>query len=179
KLAPEARQVLEAASLVPGRAELGLLNAGDDALDAAARSGIVRIESGAIVFRHELARRAIEDSIPDYRRTPMHRAILARLIERGQPSLARLAHHAAGARDAEAIVRFAPLAAEEAAKAGAHREAAAHFRTALQYIGASADAARATLLEALSYECYLTEQHAEALAHRVEATAIRHRLSDA
>src|SRR5207302_6752125 len=84
KLAPEARQMLEAASLVPGRAELGLLNAGDDALDAAARSGIVRIESGAVVFRHELARRAIEDSIPDYRRTPMHRAILARLIERGQ-----------------------------------------------------------------------------------------------
>lgn len=178
KLTPEGRQVLETASLVPGRAELGLLDASDGALDAAVRSGIVRIESAAVVFRHELARRAIEDSISDFRRTPMHRVILARLIGRGEPSLARLAHHAAGARDTEAILRFAPLAADEAAKAGAHREAAAHFRTALQYIGASAGAARAALLESLSYECYLTEQHAEALAHRVEATAIRHRLGD-
>jgi len=178
KLTPEARQVLEIASLVPGRAELELLDAADEAIEAAARCGIVRIENGAIVFRHELARRAIEDSISDLRRTPMHRAILAQLIARREPSLARRAHHAAGARDAEAILRFAPLAAAEAAKAGAHREAAAHFRIALQYSGTAADAERAALLESLSYECYLTEQHEEALAHRVEATSIRHRLGD-
>lgn len=178
KLSPGARQVLEVASLVPGRAELWLLDATDDAIEAAVRGGIVRIESGAIVFRHELARHAIEDSISDLRRAPMHRAILARLIEHGETSLARLAHHAAGARDAEAILRFAPLAAAEAVKAGAHREAAAHFRTALQWSGTAGDAERATLLESLAYECSLTEQHAEALAHRVEATAIRAALGD-
>ncbi|HVR40945.1 MAG TPA: AAA family ATPase [Thermoanaerobaculia bacterium] len=177
KLAPDARQVLEIASLVPGRAERALLDVDDDAIEAAARGGMVRIENGAIVFRHELTRRAIEDSVSDLRRTPMHRAILTHLIERGETSLARLAHHAAGARDAETILRFAPLAATEAAKAGAHSEAAAHLRTALQYAAAD-DAERATLLESLSYECYLTEQHAEALAHRVEATSIRHRLGD-
>jgi len=177
KLTPEARQLLEMASLVPGRAELALLDAGDEAIEALARTGIVRIESGAIAFRHELARRALEDAIPDFRRAAMHRAILARLIERGEPSLARLAHHAAGAQDAAAILRFAPLAADEAAREGAHREAAAHFRTALQYSGA-ADAGRAALLESLSYECYLTEQPDEALTHRVEATTIRHRLGD-
>jgi DNA-binding CsgD family transcriptional regulator len=178
KLSPEARHVLEVASLVPGRAEPGLLDVADEAIEAAARGGIVRIENAAIVFRHELARRAIEDSVSDLRRAAMHRAILARLIERGEPSLARLAHHASGAGDAEAIFRFAPLAAAEAAKAGAHREAAAHYRTALEHSGAAGEAERATLLEALSYECYLTEQHEEALAHRVEATSIRHRLGD-
>ena len=75
-------------------------------------------------------------------------------------------------------MKFAPLAAAEAEKAGAHREAAAHFRIALQYSGNADDAERATLLESLSYECYLTEQHEEALAHRIEATSIRHRLGD-
>jgi predicted ATPase/DNA-binding CsgD family transcriptional regulator len=177
KLAPEARQVLEMASLVPGRAELGLLEAADEALEAAARGGIVRIEGGAVVFRHELARRAIEDSVSDLRAMAMHRAILARLIERDEPSQARLAHHAAGARDAEAIVRFAPLAAAEAAKAGAHCEAAAHLRAALLQHAGSAER-RAALLEALAYECYLTEQPEEALAHRIEATSIRHELGD-
>lgn len=179
KLTSEARHVLEMASLVPGRAELWLLDAPDDAIEAATRSGIARIDGGAFVFRHELARRAVEDSLSDLRRTPMHGAILAKLIERGEPSLARRAHHAAGARDADAILRFAPLAAAEAAKAGAHREAAAHYRTALQYSGLVSDAERASLLESLAYECYLTEQHDDALAHRIEATAIRHRLGDA
>jgi DNA-binding CsgD family transcriptional regulator len=178
KLAPEARQVLELASLIPGRAELELLDAPDKILEAATRCGIVRIEYGAVVFRHELARRAIEDSLSDLRRTPMHRAILGRLIEREKPSLARCAHHATGARDGTAILRFAPLAAAEAAAAGSHREAAAHFRTALQWAGVLDASVRASLLESLAYECYLTEQHKEALEHRVEATAIRHRLGD-
>src|SRR5947208_2054782 len=65
KLTPEARHVLEFASLVPGRAELALIRASDratdNAIDAATHGGIVRIENGAIIFRHELARRAIEN----------------------------------------------------------------------------------------------------------------------
>ena len=178
KLAPDARKVVEIASLIPGRAEIALLDAADDAIEAAARGGIVHIEGNAIVFRHELARRAIEDSLSDLRRTPMHRAILSRLIDRGETSMARCAHHATGARDSAAILHFAPRAAAEASKASAHREAATHLRTALLAGGDASDAERATLLESLSYECYLTEQHEVALAGRVEATAIRHRLGD-
>src|SRR5262245_24578416 len=176
KLSAEARRALEIASLIPGRAELALIDATDGAMEEAARSGIARIENGAMVFRHELARRAIEDSLSDLRRTPMHRSILGLLNDLGERSLARLAHHAAGARDAEAILRFAPLAAAEAAKADAHREAAAHYRTALRYAGTLSDAERAELHEALAYECYLTEHHEEALEHRIEATAIRRNL---
>jgi DNA-binding CsgD family transcriptional regulator len=185
KLRPEARQVLETASLIPGRADLRLLDAADEAIEAAARCGIVHVEGGAVVFRHELARRAIEDSVSDVRRMAMHRAILARLIESGDPSLARRAHHAAGARDAEPILRFAPLAAAEASKAGAHHEAAAHLRTALRYAGPASPHPvglqpdlRAALLESLAYECYLTEQHEEALACSVEARAVRAYLRD-
>ncbi|NIQ52698.1 MAG: hypothetical protein GWN71_04385, partial [Gammaproteobacteria bacterium] len=40
---------------------------------------------------------------------------------------ARLVHHASGAGDDAAVLRLAPAAAEEAARLGAHREAAAHY----------------------------------------------------
>jgi DNA-binding CsgD family transcriptional regulator/tetratricopeptide (TPR) repeat protein len=178
KLTAEAQHVLKVASLIPGRAEVALLDVTEDAIEAAAESGIVRGEGNAVVFRHELARRAIEDSISDLRRAPMHRAILNRLLDRGETSCARLAHHATNARDADAILWFAPLAAREAARAGAHREAAAHLRIALEHIGSTNDAERASLLESLSYECYLTEHVEEALRHRLEARAIHRRLGD-
>jgi len=177
-LAPEARRLIELASLIPGRAELHLLDASVDDAEAAARSGIVRIEHASIVFRHELARRAIEDSLFDARRMPMHRLILERLLGAHEKSFARLAHHAAGARDAAAILHYAPLAAAEAAKASAHQEAAAHYRTALQYSGAASEAERAALLDALSYECYLTDRLDEALERRVEVLAIWHALGE-
>ena len=164
KLDDESRRLIEIASLIPGRAEIDLIGGAPRA-----SSGIANVEQHAVIFRHELGRRAIEGSIPDARRTPMHRMILDRLIARSERSLARLAHHAAGARDAASIVRFAPLAAIEAEKASAHREAASHYRTALQYCG---EDERAPLLESLAYECYLTEQLAEALERTTEALAI-------
>ena len=169
-LAAGARSVLEFASLIPGRAELTLFDARADDIEAAAHSGIVRIENGAVVFRHELARRAIEDSLSDVRRIPIHREILGKL-ERGG-SLARLAHHAVGARDADAILHYARLAAGEAAKAGAHREAAAHWRNALAWSGALTNAERAGILETLAYECYLTDHLTEALQRSTEALEI-------
>jgi DNA-binding CsgD family transcriptional regulator len=175
-LTPAARHVIELASLMPGHADLELLDAKADDVEAAARSGIVHIENDAIVFRHEISRRVIEESLSDVRRRPMHRAILEKLD--GGGSLARLAHHAVGARDAESILLYAPLAAEEAANASAHREAAAHYRNALAFSGAIAPQERAAMLEALSYECYLTEQLEEALQRRIEAVAIHRARGD-
>jgi DNA-binding CsgD family transcriptional regulator/tetratricopeptide (TPR) repeat protein len=175
-LTPAARHVIELASLMPGHADLELLGAKDEDVEVASRSGIVHIADDAIVFRHEISRRVIEDSLSDVRRRPMHRAILEKLD--GGGSLARLAHHAVGARDAESILLYAPLAAEEAANASAHREAAAHYRNALAFSGSIAPQERASLLEALSYECYLTEQLEEALQRRIEAIAIHRARAD-
>src|SRR5262249_46790848 len=49
---------------------------------------------------------------------------------------------------------------------------------ALQYAGLLGDAERAALLELFAYECYLTENHEEALERRIEATGLRRRLGD-
>jgi DNA-binding CsgD family transcriptional regulator/tetratricopeptide (TPR) repeat protein len=169
-LSPGARNVIEIASLMPGRAEISLIDASPEDFEAAARSGIVHIEHDAVVFRHELARRALEDSMSDVRRIPIHRATLEKL--RGHRSLARIAHHAVGARDADAILEFSPRAAREAPPAGAHREAAAQYSDALAWSGALDGSDRAELLERLAYECYLTTQIEEALQLRSEALAI-------
>jgi DNA-binding CsgD family transcriptional regulator len=176
KLTPAVRQVIEFASLSPGRADLSLVEAATEDIETAAHSGLVRIENGAIVFRHELTRRAIEDSISDASRIPMHRAILRKL--EGERSLARLAHHAVGARDAAAILRYAPMAAAEAAKADAHREAAAHYRNALAWSETLERREQAALHDALAYECYLTEQFPEGLEHRSNALKIWREVGD-
>ena len=71
---------------------------------------------------------------------------------------ARLVHHALHAGDSELTLRFAPIAAHEAAAQKAHREAAAHYATALRFADALSPEQRATLYEGLAYECYLTSQ---------------------
>ena len=83
---------------------------------------MLNAEREGVAFRHELARLAVEESLPLNRRTTLHRKALAALAAPpvGVPDLARLAHHAEAARDAEAVLRFAPGAAERAASLGAH-----------------------------------------------------------
>ena len=183
KLSPSARAIVELASTVPGKAERWLIEAAspdieDASMIEATSSGILSLQHDALVFRHELGRRAIEDSLHSVRRQSLHATVLDVLRRRGGISPARLAHHAAEARDAEAIRTLAPLAAEEAIRADAHREAAAHYRRLLALADAFDDRDRAQLLESLSYECYLTQQEEEALAHRAAALAIWRRLGD-
>lgn len=88
-----------------------------------------------VAFRHELARRAVEESLPPNRRLLLHRKALNALADppTGAPDLERLSHHADAAGDGPAVLRFAPAAAVRAAAVGAHREAAAQYARALQY----------------------------------------------
>jgi DNA-binding CsgD family transcriptional regulator/tetratricopeptide (TPR) repeat protein len=134
-----------------------------DIADCVANGILVESEDGC-TFRHELARRAIESTLAVDERARLHRAALAAL--RGADDR-RLAHHAIGCGDSAGVLRHARLAGERAGRLGAHREAAEHFRSALRH-GTPDAAQRAALLEALSYECYLTEQLQEALAARLQ-----------
>jgi DNA-binding NarL/FixJ family response regulator len=163
RLSPPARRLLEAVAIVPGHVEPWLLEAlaGDllDHLDECLASGML---DARIAFRHELARLAIEASVPPHRTLAPHRAALAALAARGD-DYAPLAHDAEAAGDAEAVVRWAPRAAARAAAAGAHREAAARYARALRYPAALAPDARAELLRRRADECYLTAQFEEAI----------------
>ena len=76
------------------------------------------------------------------------------------------------------MLRHAPAAGEHAARLGAHREAAAQYARALRWAGELPVAERAELLEHRSYECYLTDQIAEAIEAREQALECHRELGD-
>jgi DNA-binding CsgD family transcriptional regulator len=176
RLSSEARTLLDAVAIVPPQVELWLLEmlAGEHltALEECLNSGmLVEAATGSVAFRHELARLAIEESTETRRRLSLHRAALAALAEppEGLADPARLAHHADAAGDADAVLRFAPAAAEQAAAMGAHREAAAQYARALRYGDRLTPGERGDLLRKQATHCYLTDQYDESLAAATQA----------
>jgi hypothetical protein len=130
QLEPAAQRALEQLAVVPSHVDLKLATAllgGLDALAEPERRGIVIVVDGAIAFRHELARRAVERSLPLIRRIELNRAAVAVLRDRDDPDLPLLVHHAVQAGDLDTILASGPAAAREAAAASAHRQALAHY----------------------------------------------------
>ncbi|MFL6601758.1 MAG: helix-turn-helix transcriptional regulator [Steroidobacteraceae bacterium] len=176
RLSPAARDIAELACVVPGKIETWLLERTaklDEAgIESCLSIGMIRDEDGSLAFRHELARRALEGSLSETRRQSLHAGVLAILTARPDIPAARLAYHADGARNTEAILRYAPIAGAQAAAVGAHREAASHYQVALQYADGLKPGERASLNERLSYECYLTGENERAVETRVCALNI-------
>lgn len=174
-LSAQGHAMLELASVVPARVELWLVEAilpqSASAVEECILAGVLRLEHDAIMFRHELARQAVESALSPLRLKELHASVLQTLLEKGTDpaNFARLVHHAALAGDGAAVLRFAPVAARQAAQNGAHREAAAHYATALRFAEALPLAERAELCEGRSYECYLTNQLEDAAEARRRA----------
>jgi DNA-binding CsgD family transcriptional regulator/tetratricopeptide (TPR) repeat protein len=183
RLGTAARQVLDAAAVMPGPAELWLLDvlapgAGAGALDECLGAGMVVLAGGRVAFRHEIARQVVEESLPPGRRAGLHRAALAALAGRPALDLARLAHHAEAAGEAEAVLKYAPAAAERATAVGARREAAAQYSRALRFAGGLEPAGRAGLLERFAAEAYHLARGKEAAAALREAVEIHRARGD-
>jgi DNA-binding CsgD family transcriptional regulator len=178
RLSPEARKVAELAALVPGRIEPWLiedvLHADQATTDECTLSGMTRHADGSLAFRHELSRRALEDSLPPLEARALHARILSVLTasERREVTESRLVHHAVGAGDVAAVLRFAPRAAARAAGVSAHREAIAYYRTALVHGERLDPCDRARMLDRLSYECYLTGLVDEAMEARTRSLVL-------
>jgi DNA-binding CsgD family transcriptional regulator/tetratricopeptide (TPR) repeat protein len=182
RLSRSAMALLEAVAVVAPPVELWLLEAlaGDaaDRLDECLASGMLVFEPAGVAFRHELARLAVEESVPPHRAVGLHRRALAALADPpgGAPDLAGLAHHAEAAGDVDAVLRFAPAAAVRAASLGAYREAAAQYARALRFGDRLPAAERAELLERRFYACYLTDQNDAAVEAVQGALECRRRL---
>jgi DNA-binding CsgD family transcriptional regulator/tetratricopeptide (TPR) repeat protein len=184
RLPAGARRVLDAASIIGPRTGLSLLLdvSGQQAtdVDVCLQRGMLVEAGGAgrtVGFRHELARIAVEHTLAPSVRTQLHAAAFAALQQAGERDHRRLAHHAEQSGDPAGVLAYAPRAAARAARLGAHREAAALYRRALD-AGDPDEATRAALCTALSYECYLTDQVAEAHATRLEALRIAEQAGD-
>lgn len=179
---PGARQVLELVSISPGKMESWLLaavlGAVQAAVDESIDRGLLHMNGSALVFRHELARLAVNSTLPRARAQAWHGRVLSALTERGA-DVAQLVHHAEQANDAEAVLRYAPVAGKEAAHLGAHREAAAHFAAAQRHCGSLPRAEQAQLFELHAQECTLTNQRDQAMAAATRALVLSRELGDA
>jgi DNA-binding CsgD family transcriptional regulator/tetratricopeptide (TPR) repeat protein len=147
----------------------------DRATDECLAAGMLRSTGNGIAFRHALTREVLYESISPSRRRGLHRRILEILEENPMYTAddAQLAHHADEARNGTAVRRYGPAAAAHAAGFGAHREAAAQLARTLRYIQGVPNDELAELLEARSYECYLTGQLDDAIADRTRAIQLR------
>jgi DNA-binding CsgD family transcriptional regulator len=173
RLTPEARGVLEVAALIGRRVEPGLLAgiapAFASVADELLGSDLLADEETVLVFRHEIARLAVEQTVPARRRQPLHAAILRTLVELGIADDARLAFHAEAAGDPSAVLLYAVRAAELASRVASHRESAHQYERALRFAENTPVAARAALYEAYAREVSLLDRWEDAEVAAVRA----------
>jgi class 3 adenylate cyclase/tetratricopeptide (TPR) repeat protein len=178
-LPADAQEVVRLVAVVPTRTELWLLEEilepEPTAVERCVEGGLLVIEDRAVGFRHELLRQAVEGSLSALGRRELNRRVLGVLseAERQGVDIARLVHHARAADDSDAVLRYAPVAARQAAAVGAHREAVGHYRAALPHADRLSPALRADLLEGFSVEAYLSGLSGEAVSARQAAVGIR------
>jgi DNA-binding CsgD family transcriptional regulator/tetratricopeptide (TPR) repeat protein len=139
-------------------------------------TGLVERRGSGVAFRHEIARSAVLEAAPG---APVARhAVMIDAIEAVGGDASVLVHHAVAAGDVGRILRYAPEAAAAAARSGAHREALALYRVALEHAADADTALRATLMAALATELYLTDRIDDAVATLTRVVALRRELGD-
>ncbi len=158
-LDPPTQDVLEQLAVVPAALDRGLLNelagpAATTALAVAEQRGLLTVSARRVAFRHELTRRAIEGAVPAARLIALNQRVLDVLTQRPDADVSQIVHYAAQAGDEGAIMTYGPAAARDAAAAGAHREAAAHFRLVLEHLDQFSPPDQAQLLEEYAVETY-------------------------
>jgi DNA-binding CsgD family transcriptional regulator/tetratricopeptide (TPR) repeat protein len=182
RLSPEAQTVLRAAAVLGQRFEPELVRrvARQDAaaVQECHAGGMLIADGENLQFRHELAQRAIRDGLASSERRELHGRALAALRMMQEVDPARLAHHAIEAGDGPQVLTWAPAAAARASSLGAHREAAAHYASALRFGTSLDDRARGELLEGEARELMLIDEIERALESQRAALECWRRLQD-
>lgn len=185
RLSDDARALLDLASVVPGRIDLAIVRAAapeisPQALEECLARGVLLATDGGVTFRHELARRAIEDTLPPSERRHCHARMLALLAQHPGTPASQLVHHAAAADDAQRVPFLALAAANAAARLGAHHEAATYHATGLRFAAAATPEQRADLYEGWSYESSICGRiDNDVIDARHRAIELRRQLGDA
>ncbi|WP_203231351.1 ATP-binding protein [Nocardioides caldifontis] len=167
-MAPDDFELLQLVATAPERLDdrvlpvLGVDLATLGRLDA---TGLLARTDRGLAFRHELARLAVESTIPAGGAAQLHARLLATLEKVDPGNSAALTHHAVRAGDPERAVRYAEASADEAARAGAHTEAVEFLRTALASLPSGQLRERASLLLRLGFEQYMTDELESAIAN--------------
>lgn len=157
------QQFLELISCAPGELTPSVLellhvkNYGSLCDDGIAQNILVQVGDN-LKFRHELTRLAVCSRMGPVGKRESHAIFLTAHQQQPEPSrqLDMIVYHAEGAQDRAAILTYAPLAADRAAKLGAHREAAMFLGTALTCLDHAAPDVAAEITEQWAYEAGLS-----------------------
>ena len=168
RLSSDARSAVETFSVIPGTVEkwmVNLLIKNYNVIDEAVECGILKVENDSISFRHELLKIAVEESLSETKRFENNTAVLDILLKQKniEPFLPRIIHHAARIANKEVIFKYAPLAAKQASKLGAHEQALKHYMTALRFSEHLSAEEQLEMLEGYAHECYLTARIEEGI----------------
>jgi DNA-binding CsgD family transcriptional regulator/tetratricopeptide (TPR) repeat protein len=180
-LSGPAREVLEVAALIGSRMQSELLvSLVDDPLeiDQLIKKGLLIKDRDDLRFRHEIARMAIAEAIPPYRKAAIHTKIMDELLSLGCDDDARLAFHAEGAGRADLVLLYGSRAGRRASKLWSHREAAAQYERALQAGQDSDLRTRAELSDALAHELALLDRTEESAEMRTAALELWRQAGD-
>jgi DNA-binding CsgD family transcriptional regulator/tetratricopeptide (TPR) repeat protein len=175
-----ARAVLDRLSLLPAGADRALLDAlgiTSEDLSAAEARGVLHVTEHEVRFRHELARLAVQATLPAASRIAHHEALLDRLLELDRDDVEVL-HHAVEAGRGDVVAGRGPRAAHEAFRAGANREAASHQHNVLAYAQRLEPAVYAQLLEERAWTLYNLHRFEEAVRAAEAAVEVRAGLGD-
>ncbi|GAA1867732.1 AAA family ATPase [Asanoa iriomotensis] len=177
-LPPKARDLAHLVAVVPTRAEKALLAGRDDQIDRCVAGGVLVTAGDGVAYRHELLRTAVEDALAPRERAALHQTVLETLAGQDGTDPGRLVHHARAAQDVDAVLHWGQIAATAAARQGARREAAEHYRAAAAHADRLPPPERAALLERFAVAAYLAGAAADGLAPLHTAIAIRQRQGD-
>ena len=133
---------------------------------------MLEVRPHSLAFRHELARRAIERSLPALRRRSLNAAVVRAMRAQERPELARVMHHAVEAGDVDTILAVGPSAAREAERAGSHRQALAHYESMRPHLHRVGVRERADVLDGHGWELYNAHRFREAVEAGREAARL-------
>ncbi|WP_052351937.1 ATP-binding protein [Deinococcus pimensis] len=178
RLSPRARAALDVMAVAGARVEPWLLDdllgPQVDAVEEGLNLGVLQARPDGLTFRHELARQTILATLTPPRRRALHRQVLDVLTRASGRRVdpARLADHAEAAGDVGLTLTYAVLAAREATKVRAHREACAQLARALVHADHLSPVEQAELLGAYAEECFITDRVSEAIRARSKALGL-------
>ncbi|MEV5965250.1 AAA family ATPase [Kribbella sp. NPDC051952] len=174
---------VELLSVIPRPLGLGyaeILMAGhSEAITRAELRGILEARDGTVAFRHELARRAIEQALPAIQRRALNKRIVELILDYGHERLLYpLVHHAVRAGDVDTVVEYAPRAARDATAAGSHRQALAQYEAVIPYVDRLPAAEQAEVLAGFAWELHIAHRFPEAVARCAEAVKLFEHLGE-
>ena len=174
----KAKHIWQILSVLPTAFEIKYLEkmepAYADAIENYLDLKILILDKGRIFFKHELYRRTIETSLSPLLRIALNKKILELFLESFEVNneIERIIHHAKNANEYEIVVKYAPVAAKQAAALGAHVEACRLYFSAIEYYRGNDKDLLIQFYEGYAYECYLTNQTKEAIIYSSKSLEI-------